>query len=261
MAEWLIEFALRRRILVIAMVLVIGGLGVYALQHLNIDAFPDVTNVQVQVITEAPGRSPQEVERFITLPLEIQMTGLPGLTEMRSLSKFGLSLLTVVFRDDVDVYFARQIVLERLIAAKSALPADTDSVLGPVSTGLGEVFRYTVERTAGEVSGEAAPQAPWATSLADLRDTRTLQDWVIRPYLKGTPGVADVNSHGGYVKQYQVLVNPDKLKKFGLTLQEVFESVSRNNSNAGGDILDPHTQKYIIRAVGLIHNLEDIDNI
>ncbi len=261
MAEWLIEFALRRRILVIAMALLIGGLGVYALQHLNIDAFPDVTNVQVQVITEAPGRSPQEVERFITLPLEIQMTGLPGLTEMRSLSKFGLSLLTVVFRDDVDVYFARQIVLERLIAAKSALPADTDSVLGPVSTGLGEVFRYTVERTAGKVAGEAAPQAPWATSLADLRDTRTLQDWVIRPYLKGAPGVADVNSHGGYVKQYQVLVNPDKLKKFGLTLQEVFESVSRNNSNAGGNILEQHAEKYIIRAVGLIHNLEDIDNI
>lgn len=261
MADRLISFALRQPALIIVLALMISGFGVYAIENLTIDAFPDVTNVQVQVITEAPGRSPLEVERFVTIPLETQMTGLPGLTELRSLSKFGLSLVTVVFRDDVDVYFARQIVLERLVVAKSALPSDTDPVLGPVSTGLGEVFRYTVERTAGNVSGEGAPQAPWATSLGDLRDTRTLQDWVIRPYLKGTPGVADVNSHGGYVKQYQVLVDPDKLKKFGLALQDVFESVGRNNSNAGGNILEKHAEQYLVRSVGLIQDLQDITDI
>ncbi len=261
MAEWLIAFSLRQRVLVIAMTLMIGGAGVYALQHLNIDAFPDVTNIQVQVVTEAPGRSPLEVERFITVPLEIQMTGLPSLTEMRSISKFGLSLITVVFRDDVDVYFARQLVLERVLGASTVLPTGLAPTLGPVSTGLGEVFRYTIERVASQVAGEAPPAAPWSTSPADLQEMRTLQDWVVRPYLKGTPGVADVNSHGGYAKQYQVLVDPDKLKKFELTLLEVFESVGRNNSNAGGNILEQHAEKYMIRAVGLIHDLQDIGDI
>lgn len=261
MAEWLIAFALRQRVLITVAALMIGGFGIYALDHLSIDAFPDVTNIQVQVITEAPGRSPLEVERFITIPLEIQMTGLPGLTELRSLSKLDLSLVTVVFRDDVDVYFARQIVLERLIAARSALPSGVDPVLGPVSTGLGEVFRYTIEKAAPHVAGTAAPAAPWSTSLTDLRDMRTLQDWVIRPYLKGTPGVADVNSHGGYVKQYQVLVDPDKLKKFELTLREVFESIGRNNANAGGNILNQHAEQYQVRGIGLIHDLQDIRDI
>lgn len=261
MAEWLIAFALRQRVLVTVVALMIGGFGVYALGNLKIDAFPDVTNIQVQVITEAPGRSPLEVERFITIPMEIQMTGLPGLTELRSLSKFGLSLVTVVFRDDVDVYFARQIVLERLVAARSALPSDVDPVLGPVSTGLGEVFRYTIEKAASKVAGEAAPGVPWSTTLADLREMRVLQDWVVRPYLKGTPGVADVNSHGGYVKQYQVLVDPDKLKKFGLTLREVFESIGRNNANAGGNILERHAEQYLVRGVGLISDLQDIRDI
>jgi cobalt-zinc-cadmium resistance protein CzcA len=261
MASWLIGFALRQRVLVVVLALLIGGFGVYTLEHLPIDAFPDVTNIQVQIITEAPGRSPLEVERFITIPIEIQMTGLPGLTQLRSLSKFGLSLVTVVFRDDVDVYFARQLVLERLIAVQSALPADVDPVLGPLSTGLGEVFRYAVEKAASPVAGQGVPPAPWSTSLADLRDMRTLQDWVARPFLKGTPGVADINSHGGYVKQYQVLVDPDRLKKFDLTLREVFERVAQNNANAGGNILEQHAEQYLVRGVGLIQSLQDIEEI
>ncbi len=261
MASWLIGFALRQRVLMVVLALMLAGVGVYALQNLSIDAFPDVTNIQVQIITEAPGRSPLEVERFITIPIEIQMTGLPGLTELRSLSKFGLSLITVVFRDDVHVYFARQLVLERLISVQSVLPVDVGPVLGPVSTGLGEVFRYTVEKVASPVAGEGVPAAPWSISQADLQEMRTLQDWVVRPFLKNTPGVADINSHGGFVKQYQVLVDPDRLKKFDLTLREVFESVARNNSNAGGNILEQHAEQYLVRGVGLIQNLQDIGDI
>ena len=266
MAHWLLGFALRQRVLVIAVALMIAAFGIYALRDLNIDAFPDVTNIQVQVITEAPGRSPLEIERFITIPLEIQMTGLPGLTELRSISKFGLSLITIVFRDDMDIYFARQLVLERVLVAQDVLPAGILPVMGPASTGLGEVFRYTVERSASQVAGPGAPapeasRASWSTAPADLQDMRTLQDWVIRPFLKGTIGVTDVNSHGGYVKQYQVLVDPDKLKKYGLTLREVFDSVSRNNSNAGGNILEQYAEKYMIRAVGLIQSVQDIADI
>jgi cobalt-zinc-cadmium resistance protein CzcA len=261
MASWLIGFALRQRVLVVVLALMIGGFGVYTLERLSIDAFPDVTNIQVQIITEALGRSPLEVERFITFPIEIQMTGLRGLTQLRSLSKFGLSLVTVVFRDDVDVYFARQLVLERLFGARSLLPSDVEPILGPVSTGLGEVYRYTVEKAASPVAGEGAPTAPWSLSRADLQDMRTLQDWVVRPFLKGTPGIADINSHGGFVKQYQVLVDPDRLKKFDLTLREVFESVARNNSNAGGNILEKHAEQYLVRGVGLIQSLQDIEEI
>jgi cobalt-zinc-cadmium resistance protein CzcA len=292
MANWLIDFALRQRILVVAMACMLAAGGLYALQQLNIDAFPDVTNIQVQVITEAVGRSPLEVERFITIPLEIQMTGLPGLTELRSISKFGLSLITIVFRDDVDLYLARQLVLERVLVAQDVLPSGLTPVMGPASTGLGEIFRYTVERVVSQVAGNPTPlpaslqndaggapkdsaqtegvgpqtgktttSANWSTAPADLQDIRTIQDWVIRPYLKGTIGVTEVNSHGGYVKQYHVLVDPDKLKKYALTLREVFESVSRNNSNAGGNILEHHAEKYLIRAVGLIQSLEDVANI
>ena len=287
MVDRLIDFALRQRILVVALACMLGAGGLYALQQLNIDAYPDVTNIQVQVITEAVGRSPLEVERFITVPLEIQMTGLPGLTELRSISKFGLSLITIVFRDDVDIYLARQLVLERVLVAQEVLPSGLTPVMGPASTGLGEVFRYTIERVASQVAGQPAPlpaslqndgrdvrantpvsksdatttSASWATAPADLQDMRTIQDWVIRPYLKSTIGVTDVNSHGGYVRQYQVLVDPDKLKKYALTLREVFESVSRNNSNAGGNILEQHAEKYVIRAVGLIQSLEDVGNI
>jgi cobalt-zinc-cadmium resistance protein CzcA len=260
-ASWLIGFAMRQRVLVVVLALMVAGWGIYALEDLSIDAFPDVTNIQVQIITEALGRSPLEVERFITIPIEIQMTGLPGLTQLRSLSKFGLSLVTVVFRDDVDVYFARQLVLERLFGVRSLLPSDVETVLGPVSTGLGEVFRYTVEKVASAVAGEGAPAAPWSISQADLQEMRTLQDWVVRPFLKGTPEVAEINSHGGFVKQYQVLVDPDRLKKFDLTLREVFESVARNNSNAGGNILEKHEEQYLVRGVGLIQSLQDIEEI
>jgi cobalt-zinc-cadmium resistance protein CzcA len=249
MIDKLMAFALRNRLLVMLLAVLIVGLGVSSLERIPIDAFPDVTNIQVQVISEFPGRSPVEVEKFVTFPVEVAMSGLPRLTELRSLSKFGLSLVTVVFEDDVDIYFARQLVLERLISAKESLPEGVESSLGPVSTGLGEIYQYTLERPASD------------GSIDDLMEERTIQDWIVRPLLKTVPGVADVNSFGGHVKQYQILVDPDQLFKYDLTLREIFEAVAQNNANAGGGILAHGPEQYLVRGIGLIQSLEDIGNI
>lgn len=250
MIDGLIAFALRQRLLMVIAVFLLVGAGVYAFNKLPIDAFPDVTNVQVQIITEAPGRSPVEVEKFITYPIEVQMTGLPRMDDLRSLSKFGLSLVTVVFEDDVDIYFARQLILERLIEAKEKLPSGVEPVMGPVSTGLGEIYQYTLERPEG-LKGDTA----------QLMELRTVQDWIIRPILKTVPGVTDVNAFGGHVKQYQVLLDPDRLRKYDLTLSEVFEALANNNENAGGDIIEHSSERYIIRGVGLVQSLKDIEDI
>ncbi|MFO0706334.1 MAG: CusA/CzcA family heavy metal efflux RND transporter [Nitrospira sp.] len=246
----LLEFSLRQRILVLGLACLACVAGVWAFRAIPIDAYPDVTNIQVQVLTEAPGLSPVEVERFITYPLELQMTGLPGLAEIRSLSKFALSQVTVVFRDDVDVYFARQLVLERIMAAKERLPQDVDPVMAPVSTGLGEVYQYYLEGGADAANPEMA-----------LTDQRTTQDWVLRPLLKSVPGVIDVNGMGGFVKQYQVVVDPAKLRKYDLTLHEVFEAVAKNNANAGGNVLERHAERAIVRGLGLVRSLADVEAI
>ncbi len=260
MIDKLIAFALRQRLLIMVGVALLVAFGVYAFKKLPIDAFPDVTTVQVQIITEVPGRSPVEVEKFIPYPVEVQMTGLPRMQELRSLSKFGLSMVTVVFEDDVDIYFARQLILERLIEAKGKLPVGVEPVMGPISTGLGEVYQYTLERS----------QLPPSPSLVkrgsegefdDLMNLRTVQDWIVRPILKTVPGVADVNSFGGFVKQYQVLIDPDRLRKYDLTLKEVFDAVASNNANAGGNIIEHASEQYIVRGVGLIKSLQDISDI
>ena len=200
----IIDFALRQRLLVLIGVLLLAGIGVYSFNTLPIDAFPDVTNVQVQVITTAPGMSPLETEKLVSSPIELQMSGLPGLHETRSISRYGLSVVTLVFEDNVDTYFARQLVFERLTTAKETLAKGVEPMLGPVSTGLGEIYQYTLEGK--------------GKSLMELR---TLQDWVVRKLLRRVPGVADVNSFGGEVKQYQVIVNPDQLLKYNLTLRQV----------------------------------------
>jgi cobalt-zinc-cadmium resistance protein CzcA len=250
----LLEFSLRQRILVIGLACLFAVAGVAAFESIPIDAYPDVTNVQVQVLTEAPGLSPIEVERFITYPIELQMTGLPGLTEIRSISKFALSQLTVVFADDVDVYFARQLVLERMMAVKERLPAGIDPVLAPVTTGLGEVYQYYLESRQGDVTDTALVEA-------ELTSQRTLQDWVLRPLLKMVPGVIDVNGLGGFVKQFQVLVDPSKLRKYGLSLHDIFDAVERNNANAGGNVLERHAERAIVRGLGLIKTVPDIEAI
>ena len=250
----LLEFSLRQRILVLGLACLLSVVGVFAFQSIPIDAYPDVTNIQAQILTDAPGLSPVEVERFITYPLELQMTGLPGLAEIRSLSKFALSQVTVVFNDDVDTYFARQLVLERIIAAKERLPEGIEPVMAPVSTGLGEVYQYYVE-------GPNAAATDPAIVETELTDQRTLQDWVLRPLLKSVPGVVDVNRTGGFVKQYQVLVDPAKLRKFDLTLHYVYEAVAKNNANAGGNVLERHAERAIVRGLGLIKTMSDIESI
>ena len=250
----LLEFSLRQRILIIGLACLLSVVGLFAFESIPIDAYPDVTNILVQVLTDAPGLSPVEVERFITYPLELQMTGLPGLAAIRSLSKFALSQITVVFNDDVDIYFARQLVLERIMAARERLPEGLDPVMAPVTTGLGEVYQYYLE------GPEAVATDPRAIESA-LTDQRTLQDWVLRPLLKRVPGVIDVNGMGGFVKQYQVLVDQAKLIKFDLTLHDIYDAVAKNNANVGGNVLDRHAERAIVRGLGLIKSVSDIESI
>ncbi|NJA06031.1 MULTISPECIES: efflux RND transporter permease subunit [Methylomonas] len=252
MVNGLIEVALRQRILVAVLAVALIGFGARAMQKLSVDAFPDVTNIQVQIATDATGRSPDEVERLVTVPLEIAMAGLPGLEEMRSLNKNGLSLITLIFSDSTEVYFARQLVMERLIEVKQQMPDGVNPVLGPVSTGLGEVYQYTLDR---DDDGERP------LSVDELQLRRETQDWVVRPLLRGIPGVAEINSQGGYVKQYQVLVNPDRLHHYRIKLNDVFDALARNNANSGGGVLPHYAEQYLIRGVGLINDVDDIGGI
>ena len=249
MIESLIRGALRQRLIVLVFAVIFLAFGLNAARKLSLDAFPDVTNVQVQIATEAPGRSPEEVERFATVPIEIAMTGLPALVELRSLNKPGLSLITLVFSDATDVYFARQLVMERLIEVSGRLPAGIAPVLGPVSTGLGEVYQYTLDRP---------DDGDRELSVAELTERRTTQDWVVRPLLRSISGVAEINSQGGYEKQYQVLVAPDKLRYYGLTIQQVYQALANNNANSGGGVLPHYAEQYLIRGVGLVQSLDDI---
>ncbi|MBV6431214.1 MAG: Cobalt-zinc-cadmium resistance protein CzcA [Bryobacteraceae bacterium] len=252
MLDFVVQSALRQRLVLVVISAALFFFGIHAAQKLSVDAFPDVTTVQVQIATEAPGRSPEEVERFVTVPVEIAMTGLPGLTEMRSLNKPGLSLVTLVFEDSTNVYFARQLVSERLSQAREKIPAGITPTLGPVSSALGEVYQYTLER---QDDGERV------LSKEELVERRIVQDWVARPLLRSIPGVAEINSTGGYVKQYQVLVDPFKMRYYGVTIQDVYHALARNNANSGGGILPRSAEQYLIRGVGLIRSLDDIRTI
>lgn len=252
MIESLIRGALKQRVVIAVLALVMVGAGFWALPKLSVDAFPDVTNVQVQVATEAPGRSPEEVERFVTVPIEISMTGLPGLTEMRSLNRNGISLITLVFTDKTNVFFARQLVMERLLEVMPRMPTGVTPVLGPVSTGLGEVFQYTLELPA---------DAGRALSVEELTERRTIQDWVVRPLLRSISGVAEINSMGGYAKQYHVNVNPERLRHYSLTLNDVYGALARNNANSSGGHIPVFDERYLIRGLGLIGKIEDIGNV
>ncbi len=248
----LIQAALRQRLIVVIIALVVCGFGLRESMKLSVDAFPDVTNIQVQIATEAIGRSPEEIERFVTVPIEIALTGLPGIVEMRSLNKSGLSIITLVFTDKTDLYFARQQVIERLIEVTPRLPAGITPVLGPVTTSLGEVYQYTLDHPS---------DGKRALTPTELAERRTIQDWIVRPMLRSIPGVAEINSQGGYVKQYQVLVKPDRLIHYGLSVEQVYEAVARNNANASGGILPQAAEQYLIRGVGLIRTIDDIGAI
>jgi heavy metal efflux system protein len=248
MIDRLIESSLRKRAIVLFGVLLIVGLGVWAVLRIPIDAFPDVTNIQVEVVSTSPGLSPPEVERFVTFPVETAMRGLPRLDEVRSVSKAGLSVVTVVFEDGVDIYFARQLVLERLIEARERVPEGTAIAMGPVSTAMGEIYQYTLagDRPAGMDGTEY------------LTQVRTAQDWVLSPLLKAVPGVNEVNSFGGFIRQFHVTVDPDRLLAYDLTLGEIGEALRRNNLNVGGNVLERGERQYLVRGVGLFQTVEDI---
>jgi len=248
----IVRAMLKQRLLVLIIGLMLCIAGGFAAKSLSVDAFPDVTNIQVQVATVAIGRSPEEMERLVTVPVEIAMTGLPGLVEMRSLNKSGLSLITLVFTDKTDVYFARQLVMERIIDVSPRLIPGITPVLGPVSTGLGEVYQYTIEHP---------DDGKRALTKEELIERRTIQDWVVRPMLRSIRGVAEINSIGGHVKEYQVYVDPNKLRHYDITLTEVDRALASNNANASGNILALHYEQYLIRGVGLIASLDDIRNI
>jgi len=249
MITTLVRAALNQRLIVMVIALAMLGFGFMATQKLSVDAFPDVTNVQVQIATEASGRSPEEVERMATAPIEVAMTGLPGLVEMRSLNKSGLSLITLVFTEQTNVYFARQLVMERLSELGPKLTAGIAPVLGPVSTGLGEVYQYTLERP---------DDGNKALSPEELTQRRLVQDWTVRPLLRSISGVAEINSQGGFARQYHIAVNPDRLRHYNVSVTDVFQAVARNNANAGGGVLPQYAEQYLIRGQGLVQSEEDL---
>ena len=239
-----IEFLLHQRVLVLALTGILIIAGAIAWTRLPIDAFPDVTNVQVMILTEAPGLSSVDVEQQVTYPIEQQMGGVPKVNQVRSLSKAGLSQVIVVFEDDTDIYFARQQVFERLQTAKESLPPFAEPELGPISTGLGEIFQYTLE----------------SDTLSPI-ELRTIQDFIVTPQLKPISGVNEVNSFGGFVKQYHVLVRPDALLKYDSTLRDVVEAVEKNNANAAGGFIVRGWEQTYIRGLGLLTSAEDIEGI
>ncbi|MGB9894191.1 MAG: efflux RND transporter permease subunit, partial [Candidatus Saccharicenans sp.] len=251
MIDRIINFSLRERLLVVILILLIVAGGIYSFLRLPIDAFPDVTNVQVEILSYAPGYSPFEVEKFVTFPLEVTMRGLPGLTQLRSVSRSGLSVITAVFEDGLDIYFARQQVFERLTEAKEKMPEGVETTLGPIATAMGEIYQYTLE------GQEPQQKEDWIPYLTELR---SIQDWIITPIMKSIPGVIDVNSFGGYIRQYLIKVEPDRLLKYAISLQDILEAVRNNNLNVGGNIIEKGQQQYIVRGTGLFHNLEDIKN-
>ena len=239
-----IEFLLRWRVLVLFLTGMIIVVGIIAWIRLPIDAFPDVTNAQVMVLTEAPGLSAVDVEQQVSYPIELQMGGIPRVEQVRSLSKAGLSQVVVVFDDKVDIYFARQQVFERIQIAKENIPAFVDPELGPISTGLGEIFQYTVE----------------SKTLAPM-ELRTIQDFLITPQLKPIPGVNEVNSFGGFIKQYHVLVRPNDLLKYNLTLRDVVEAIGKNNANAAAGFIIRGWEQTYIRGLGQLSGIDDIKHI
>ena len=241
----LIDFSLRNKFLVLIFTAVVIASGIYSMLRLPIDAVPDVTPNQVLVLTQAPGLSPLEIERNITFPVETAMSGLPGITEIRSVSRFGLSAVYIYFGEEMDIYFARRLIMERLPAAREAIPAGVGSPeMGPISSGLGEIFQF-------EVRG----------SGVSLMELRSILEWDIAFRLRSVPGVVEVNSYGGELKTYEVQLDPDKLVAYNIGLDTVFRALEENNANAGGAYIERAQEQYVIRGEGLVETINDINNI
>ena len=253
MIDAIIRFSIERRWIVLCLVAMIAALGIYNYPRLPIDAVPDVTNVQVQINTLAQGYSPLEAEQRVTFAIETAMAGLPKLEYTRSLSRYGLSQVTVVFADGTDIYFARQLVNERLQEVKSKLPAGLEPQMGPIATGLGEIFLYTVAADPGARQADGSPY--------DSTALRTVQDWIIRPQLRQVPGVTEVNSIGGYEKQFHVTPDPAKLLALGLTFKDVIEALERNNANVSAGYIERNGEQLLIRAPGQIPDIAGIEHV
>ena len=250
MLEKIILFSLKNKFLILLLVIGILGYGTYSLFQISIGAVPDVTNNQVQVITTSRNLSTQDIEQYITYPVELEMANLPGVKEIRSISKFGLSVVTIVFEDDMGTYLPRQLIAEKIKSASEKIPAGFGTPeMGPITTGLGEIYQYTLE---------VNPEYKNQYSVTDLR---TLQDWVVKRQLSGIEGVVEVNTWGGYLKQYQVAINPARLKAMNISIQTVFDAVEKNNSIAGGAYIEKVNQSYFIRGEGKVKSVEDIKMI
>ena len=253
MINRIVAFSIQNRWLVIIAVIAVGAFGAWNFTRLPIDAVPDITNVQVQVNTAAPGYSPLEVEQRITFPLETAMGGLPKLDYTRSLSRYGLSQVTVVFKDGTDIYFARQLVNERIQQAKEKLPPGTETAMGPVSTGLGEIYMYAVEAKPGAKGPDGKPYS--------ATDLRTIQDWIIKPQLRTVPGIVEVNTIGGYERQFHVLPEPTKLLAYKLTFRDVMTALTTHNANVGAGYIERNGEQYLVRAPGQVSTLQEIREI
>jgi len=250
MISRIITFSIKNKFIIGLFVLALIGWGTYSLTKLPIDAIPDITNNQVQVISLAPSLAVQEVESFITAPIEVAVANIPDIIELRSISRLGLSVITVVFEDGVDVYWARQQLSERLKEAEEVIPEGLAQIsLAPISTGLGEIYQYRLSVEKGHEK-EFNPM-----------ELRTIQDWIVRREMLGTAGVADINSYGGFVKQYEIAVNPDRLRGMNLTLTDIFDALEKNNENTGSAYIDKKPTAYFIRGIGLVKTIEDIEKI
>lgn len=253
MFERLIQFAIEQRIIVLLAVLLMACVGIASYQKLPIDAVPDITNVQVQINSAAAGFSPLETEQRVTFPIETAMAGLPGLQQTRSLSRSGLSQVTVIFKDGTDLFFARQLVNERLQVAREQLPDGIETAMGPISTGLGEIFLWTVEAEDGVRKEDGTPYTP--------TDLRVIQDWIIKPQLRNVPGVAEINTIGGFAKEYQIAPDPKRLAAYNLTLNDLVTALERNNANVGAGYIERSGEQLLIRAPGQVASIDDIANI
>ncbi|MDE3144472.1 MAG: efflux RND transporter permease subunit, partial [Bacteroidota bacterium] len=250
MFDKIIHFSIYNKLIIGIFTLALIIWGIYSAVRLPIDAQPDITNNQVQVITNAPNLGAQEVEQYITAPIELALANIPKVTENRSISRSGLSMVTVVFKDDADIYWARQQVAERLKEAEAVIPHDAGTPgMSPISTGLGEIYQYVIK---------AKPGYEQKYSPTDLR---TIQDWIVTRQLAGTPGVAEINGWGGFVKQYEVAVNNEQLNAMGITIPELFTALQNNNENTGGSYIEQQDNAYFIRGLGQVTSLRDIEKV
>ena len=250
MIDHLISFSIRNRLVVGLFVLGLIGWGAYSFQQIPIDAVPDITTNQVQVITQSPALAVQEVEQFVTFPIEIAMANLPDVVEIRSISRFGISVITIVFEEHVDIYRGRQLISEQLKVAEGNIPDGFGNPeLGPITTGLGEVYQYILHTKPG-----------YEGKYSDM-ELRTINDWIVKRQLAGTPGVIEVSGWGGHLKQYEVSIDPGRLNSMNITVHDVYKALQDNNENTGGSYIEKRYNTYFIRGEGLVRSLEDIEKI